>query len=259
MTARILQRTALAAALFAAIPLTSVDGVSQPPTTATASPSPLSTSAANHLANLKSHGTSEIERRISNLTAAATKLSASTHLTPADKTALTNQINSEIASLGTLKSKLTADTNLTTARADVQSIVSDYRVYVLLLPKTRMVASADRFSEVEDQLTTLAAKLQSKINSAKASGQDVTAMQKSLADLNAKVADAKAKSASVVAPLLALQPTDYNSNHTVLVNYRNSLQAAHTDVMAARDDAKTIIQNLKSAKSSASPAASPAK
>lgn len=259
MSSRTLFRRALAAALFSAIPLSSVNAISQPPTTATASPSPLSTTQATHLANLKSHGTTEIERRLSNLNAALTKVSATTKLTAADKTALTNQINSEISSLTALKTKLTADTDLVTARTDVQSIVNDYRVYVLLLPKTRMVASADRFTEVETQLTTLASKLQAKVDADKTAGQDVSTIQKTLDDLKAKVADAQEKSTSVIAPLLALQPTDYNQNHAVLVNYRNSLQAAHTDVMAARDDAKTVIQELKGAKASSSPTASPSK
>lgn len=253
MRTRALFRTALAATLFSAIPLSSVNAVVSPAPTASTN------SQASHLANLKAHGTTEIERRLSNLTAALTKLSGTAKLTAADKTALTNQINAEISSLTALKSKLTADADLTTARADVKSIVNDYRVYVLLLPKTRMVASADRFSQVETQLTSLAAKLQAKVDADKTAGQDVSAMQKSLDDLKAKVADAQQKSTSVIAPLLALQPTDYNQNHTVLVNYRSSLQTAHTDVMAARDDAKSVIQSLKGAKSSASPTASPAK
>ena len=266
MSSRLL-RTAMAAALFSAIPLTSVDGVSQPPTTdkavaakTGASPAALTTTQAAHLANLKAHGTTEIQRRLSNLTAALTKLSATTKLTAADKTALTNQINSEISSLTALKTKLAADTDLTTARADVQNIVSDYRVYVLLLPKTRLIATADSFSTVETQFNTLANLLQAKIDSTKKAGKDVTALQASLNDLDAKLTDARTKSSSVIAPLLALQPGDYNSNHAVLVNYRNTLRAADTDLTTARDDAKSIISGLKNpAKASASPTASPAK
>lgn len=240
----------MAALLFAAIPLSSVNAVASTPLVA----SPLTTAQATHLDNLKSHGTAEIDRRISNLNAALLKLNATTKLTAADKTALTNTINAEISGLNTLKAKLTADTDLATARTDVQSIVSDYRVYVLLLPKTRLVASADRFTAVENQLTQLSVKLQTKVDAAKTAGKDVTTMQVSLTDLKNKLADAQEKSTSVIAPLLALQPTDYNQNHAVLVNYRNSLMAAHDGVMAARDDAKSVIQALKG---TASPSASP--
>ena len=250
MRSSILTRIALAALLFAAIPLSTAYAVAATPLVA----SPLTTSQATHLANLKTHGTTEIDRRISNLNAALLKLNATTKLTASDKTTLTTAINTEISSLNALKTKLTADTDLTTARADVQSIVNDYRVYVLLLPKTRLVASADRFTAVEGQLTQLVAKLQAKVGAAKAAGQNVTAMQTSLTDLKSKTADAQEKSTSTIAPLLALQPTDYNQDHAVLVNYRNTLMAAHDDVMAARDDAKSVIQALKGV---ASPSPSP--
>ena len=235
-----LLRATLAAVLVSALPLT-VNAVVSPAPTA----SPLSTTQATKLANLKSKGSTEIDRRISNLNAALTKLDASTKLAAADKTSLENQVKAEISGLTALKAKLIADTDLATARTDVQSIFADYRVYYLMLPKTRMVASADRFTSVEAALTTLEGKLQARVTAAKAAGKDITALQNLLDDMKAKIADAQAKSQSVVTPLLALQPTDYNQNHTVLLQYRASLKTAHDDLVASRDDAKTAIQDLK--------------
>jgi hypothetical protein len=236
-----LVKSIAAAALLAALPVATVSAV-----TATHTPSP--SPSTDRLGALKSKGSTEIDRRLANLNAALTKLTASTKLTATDKATLIAQVQAEVAGLTALKAKLVADTDIATARADVASIVADYRVYVLMLPKARMVASADRFTVVEDKLTTLQGKLQAKVTTRKTAGQDVTALQAKLDDMTAKIADAKAKSASMVTQLLALQPTDYNSNHAVLVQYRASLKTAQTDLKAARDDAKFVADALKAAK-----------
>jgi hypothetical protein len=233
-----------AAALLAALPLATVSAV-----TSTHSPTP--TPSADRLANLKSKGTTEIDRRLANLNAALTKLTASTKLSATDKATLTKQVQAEITGLTALKAKLAADTDLATARADVASIVADYRVYVLMLPKVRMVASADRFAVAEQKLTVLHDKLKAKVDPEvdnSASTSNATALTAKLDDMAAKIADAKAKSASMVTQLLALQPTDYNANHAVLVGYRASLKTAQTDLKAARDDAKFVADALKATK-----------
>jgi hypothetical protein len=223
MNRRTLTRAATAAALVAAIPLTVI---------AASSPT---------IAALKSKGDTEIARRIDNLDAASGKLSESKTVTDADKATLRKQIEDEVNGLTDLKEKLDAETTIAGARADVASIVTDYRVYALILPKVRMTASADRFAVVEDKLTALHDKLVTK------AGTDATLKSK-LDDMSAKIAAAKTTSSSVVSQVIALQPTDYNQNHTVLVQYRASLKSAQQDLKAARDDAKFVIDSLKAAK-----------
>lgn len=246
-------RIAAASFLLAAIPVAQLSAVGDPPTsnaTVTTSPTPTpsaSPSAAlntQHLDNLKTRGAAEIKRRETNLTAALTAIEANTKLASADKVSLSGQVQGEISNLQALATKLAADTTVTTAAADVQSIVTEYRVYVLLLPKVRLVAAADRFAVVEGKLTTLAATLQTKITAEKAAGKNVTTMQTQLTDLTTQTAAATTKSTSVVAPLLALQPADYNTDHTVLASYRATLATALTEITAARNDAQLIVKAL---------------
>jgi hypothetical protein len=231
MNKRILVRAATAAVLFAALPLSAV-AVSTP------TPTP-SAAQAQRLTNLKSKGTAEIDRRLANLNSALGKLNASTKLTAANKATLAKQIQDEIAGLTALKAKLAADTELATARTDVASIVSDYRVYALMLPKARLVSSADRFAVAEDKLQTLHDKLAAK--PLKDGANDVA---EKLADMQAKITAAKTISDPLTAQLLAIQPTDYNANHATLVQYRASLKTAQDDLKAARDDAKSVIATL---------------
>jgi hypothetical protein len=203
------------------------------------SPTPVAATAAQKLAALQSKGTAEIDRRLSNLTAATAKLAASTKLTAADKTALTTQVQDEITGLTALKAKLAAETAIAGARADVVSIVADYRVYVLVLPKTRLVASADRFAAAEDNLTSLYTKLKGKVPATDA------ASTAKLADMQSHIAAAQTISGSLASKLLALQPTGYNANHAVLMQYRATLKTAQADLVAARDDAKAVRGTLK--------------
>lgn len=267
-----LSRLALPAALLATFPLTSNAVVSPAPARVTptpaskaaadATPNPpalasLSAAAqAQRLANLKTRGDTEISRRLSNLNNALAKVQTVTTLSTADKAALVGQIQAEISGLNTTKSKLDTDTTLATARTDVQTIVTDYRVYALMLPKARLTATFDQLAVVETKLNKLANQLGAAINSAKASGKDVTATQASLADMQAKIAAIATLTDGQVAKLLALQPSDYNTDHTVLESYRTTLVTAQTDAKAAASDASSIIQGLGSGKA-ASPSASP--
>lgn len=240
MRLRTLVKNTIAAILIAMLPL--------PIASAATSPAAAAAAQAQKIANLQTKGAAEIDRRVANLSAALEKLGASTKLSLADKASLTAQVQSELTGLASLKAKLAADTTLTAARADVASIVTEYRVYVLMLPKARLAAAADRFAIVEDKLTSLNAKLTAAVDQQKTAGKDVSALEAKLSDMKSQTAAATSATQGLVAKLIALQPTDYNTSHAVLVTYRESLKTAQTDAVAARDDAKSVIDGLKALK-----------
>jgi len=251
MKRRGIQQIGLAALLLAVLPVaafaaatTGTVAAGTPQATPSATPASTETDA-QRLANLKSRGAIEIERRINNLTAAQTDLSKSKFLTSSDEAALDTQLKNELSGLAMLKTHLAADTTLAEAQADVQGIVNDYRVYVLMLPTVRMTAVSDRFTQVEQNLTTLMPLLQTRITTAESAGKSIAALQTSLYDMQAKTAAATSLTSGLAAKLLTLQPTDYNSDHTILESYRTSLGAAYADVQAARTDAESIISGLK--------------
>jgi hypothetical protein len=245
-----LQRMIIVGALMAAIPVFGASAVSTVSKTPSVTPRPTATTAptetdAQKITNLQTKGTAEIQRRINNLNTSLTGLAASTKLSAGDKTALTAEVQAELTGLIALKSKLASDTTLAECVTDVQNIFNDYRVYALLLPKIRMITVTDRFTAVEAELTTLQPLLQTAIDTQNAAGKSTTAMQATLDDLHTKTAAAGALTSIVDAPLIALQPTDYDSNHAVLETYRTSLGTALADIQAASSDAKTLAAELK--------------
>lgn len=204
-----------------------------------------STTDQQHLQTIISKGDQEITRRLATLNTLDSKINAATKLNATDKSYLTAEVNGEITGLTTLKTKLDADTTLAAARADAQSIFNEYRVYALVAPKVSLVKVADDQQVVEGKLTALIQKLQTRINTAKSNGKDVTTLQNQLNDLTTQVNNAQSISSSIEQKVLTLQPSDYDSNHAILSGDSTQLKAAHSDNEAAYNDAKNIISELK--------------
>lgn len=204
---------------------------------------------------LRAAGDCEINRRFVTLDGLTYLVNHSDVLTADHKTDLLSGggINpasflSEHSGLTTLKASIDADTTIATLRTDIGRIAPDYRVYLLVVPKTHIVAAADGSTKVAARFGPLASELQVLINQAKADGKDVTAAQAKLDDLNAKVGQANALIAPVAGKVLPLSPADWNSGAAkpVLQAARQSLHQARGLLVDARQDAHQIIVLLGS-------------
>ncbi len=197
-----------------------------------------------HLDSIHSRGSQEITRRITYLNNLLTQINNANHITVADKSALISIINNEISGLTALKATLASESSLSNAKADVQTMINEYRVFALIIPQVRMVIYADNQQTNQAKLTTLAGKLQLRLNDAKKAGTDITALQADLVDMNAKIAAAQVLSSYVETNVIKVTPVQYDANHSILVQYHQDLQTAHADNAAAYNDAKTIIAGL---------------
>lgn len=226
---------------------TTAVGASSNSATSTGSSSSLSaTTQQQHLTNIKTKGAAEITRRLTSLNTVLSKINTATKLSSSDKTTSIDEVNTEITGLRTLQTQLSADTTLTSAISDAQSIISEYRVYVLVLPKIWLVKTADDQQVTQANLTTLAGKLQSRLTAEKTAGKDITTLQNDLNDMNIQITDSQKISPVVEADVIKLQPSDYNSDHTILAGDASQLSIAHGDNVAASTDAKNIITGLES-------------
>ena len=198
-----------------------------------------------HQQNIIAKGDQEIERRLTTLNKLTDKVNAATKLTAADKATLSAEVSSTISGLASLKTELDSSTSLSATVGDAKSIYTEYRVYALVAPKIGLIKVADDQQVVEAKLSTLAQKLQTRITAAQQAGKNVTTLESELADMNAKISAAQAISANIESTVINLQPSDYNSNHTVLSGDNTQLQTAHADNVAAYADAKEIVSALK--------------
>jgi hypothetical protein len=235
-TKRLIAATAIATALVTGGAAASA--VAAPPTTS-------AQRQAAGIAFLKQRGNIEIDRRLGALTTLRGVVTDAKHLTDADRQSLLTEINNDTSGLTALKTKIDNDTELATTRADVKSIVTAYRVYVLLEPKVHLVRAADASSDLGDAFGRLATKLQTRIDTAKHGGKDVTAAQAALDDLRAKVADAKGKAAPIPADVVPLTPAGYPGNRPTLVAARGTMLLVKADYETARSDAKNVVTALR--------------
>lgn len=232
-------------------------GISDNPKTHTATPdsSTSTTEQAQQTAQLKllqKRANAEIERRIVKLNSLTTLITNSKKLNATDKSNLQAEITGEIngdntfMGLKNLQAKIDSDTTLAIALQDKQSIVTEYRVFVFIVPQVHIVSVADQQQTIENKISDFAANiLQTRITAAQNQGKDVSSLQTQLDSMKQSVANATSLSSSTEQKVIALRPADYDGNTTILKQYRQNLQTAHQDNQTAINDAKQIAQRLE--------------
>jgi hypothetical protein len=201
-----------------------------------------------HLQNIISKGNAEINRRLTSLGQLSGQITSSAKLAAADQTALEAEVNSEISGLKSLQTQLDSETQLSNGIKDAQSIISDYRVYALILPKVWLIKTADNQQATEAKLSVFAQKLQTRLTAEQTAGKDATTLLTDLAAMNSDISSAQSISSSIEQSVVPLQPTDYDTNHSVLSGDAAQLKTAHANNVAAYNQAQAIVNGLESLK-----------
>ena len=187
--------------------------------------------------------TGAITRRVLALRELSTAAKSIVRLTDADRSELTTQLQDQINGLTSLNAKIQGDTDESQVKADADKIVSDYHVYVLMIPKARGVVVADIELNAEDRLSKLADRLQSMID--QATGNDTTKAKADLASLRAKLATVTTSVTPLPDALLALAPGGYPGNRPTLETTRTTLRTGRQALNDAATLARTVIADLK--------------
>ncbi len=211
---------------------------------------------ATRLTNLRTRAGLEINRRVASLNKLITKIGGLKRLTADQKSSLTIQVQTEITNLNTIKTKIDADSDLETLKTDTKSIVTSYRVYALFMPKIEILAASDMLIETSDKISSIAAKLQTKVDEAKVKGKDVTALQTTISDIQGKIADAKTQAQNAQNAVIPLTPDGYPGNKATLQSARAMLVAGRKDLEAIRLAIKTVRLDSQTFRKTASPEAS---
>lgn len=210
--------------------------------------------AANRsVETLRAVGDCEVDRRITTLNELDARVAGSAILTPDHANQLRhsgpNPVNydAEKAGLTALKAKIDGETDIAELRLDIEAIAKDYRVYLLVVPKTHLVTAADAGDKAVDKLGEVATRLEEAIAKAAGQGKDVTQANALLADLKAKAAQADALIAPIAGSVMPISAADFNAGpgKTAIDNARESARQARDLLKGAREDARQIIALLK--------------
>ena len=111
----------------------------------------------------------DISNRIDSLNKTLEKIQAMKNVSDSEKAPIASDLQSEVTKLQALKSKIDSDTDLATIKADLATIISGSRIYVLVIPRANILASVDKINTIATMFGTISTKLQSRINEIKAS------------------------------------------------------------------------------------------
>jgi hypothetical protein len=248
VTAGVIGAAALALGLGAGPSIGAGAGALAPPaasapfgTAATATPVLLaSTVSAQSLPAVQARAAKAISRRVDSLNAAIAKVTADKDL-GSGQAVILQHLQADVPALQQLGQKIAADTTVTAAQADVATIYSDYRVYALVLPATRLAARSGAITTTDlPQLTARSAALAAKENPA-----DQATVAPLVADLNTQIGGASSAASGVAASVEGFAPAQWNANHALLSAARASFQTARGDVRAARQDMVKIRSALR--------------
>lgn len=198
------------------------------------------------VAALKARGDAEIQRRLVTLAADATRVTDAQQKSKVDLSSLSSLISADQSGLTALKTKIdTQDTTVAQLVPDVQSIVTAYRVYVLVDPKIHLTIAADREAMIAQLLTTVDQTLTAKVNALPPTQPGVADAKAALADLGPKVADALSKAGQVPGNVASLSPSGYPANASVLKSNLTTVQQVRTELGQARADVERIRSDIK--------------
>jgi hypothetical protein len=183
-----------------------------------------------------------VTRRVLALRERLTTAKSLDRVSDGDRTALVSQLQEQINGLTSLSARIQGDVDEATLRADAQRIVTDYRVYVLTIPKARGFVVADVELAAADRLSSLADRLASAVDQARG---DTTAARADLALVRSKLATVSGTVTPVPSGLLALEPAEYPANHPILEQARQSLRAGRSALSDAAGFARLVIAELK--------------
>ena len=160
-------------------------------------------------------------------------------------------ISADQSGLATLGQKIAADTDPATLAADIRSIFTDFRVYLVVTPQADTAAAC---GHVTTAATTLGGDLASAnqlIAVAKAAGRDTAAAEAAAADMATQLDAASGPARDAAASVAALTP-DHGDASVAAANAA-AVDAAHAQLTgagkalrAATADLKTIVTQARS-------------
>lgn len=222
-----------------------VGGVA-PAFAATGAPAPAATHAAASLSTVQQRGATLIAERLTSLGTAITRVTAAKDATASDRAKILGTLTSDKSALTALAAKIHADTSIATARADVASIFTTYRVYAVALPQSYIAIGADRIGD------TAVPRLQSAHDRLQGRGADKAQLAVMQNDIDTAAQDVKGLDSEA----LAVTPAAFNADHSVMSALRARLKDAVAHIKAAAMIGKELV-GLKAPHASAPVTPSP--
>ncbi len=174
----------------------------------------------------------EVDKRIENLNKTIEKIVGAKNISESDRSSLKSSVEGEITRLEALKSKISSSTDLKTVQADTKTVISGSRINALVIPKITILASVSRINTVATMLDTVALKLQTRIDTLKTEGKDVSKLETLMSDVKSNIS--KAKGEALTAETTIKNLVADNGDKTKLADNNTNLKSARESIKKAQ-------------------------
>ena len=129
---------------------------------------------STELQNVITRANSLIASRLSSLNSLMTRVQGDTRLSSDEKSSLTSEIQTDITGLTALQTKIDADTDVTTARSDTKTIITNYYIYAVFMPKMRLLITLNNLQTTTAYIQALETQLQSLVTTLQSQGKNIS-------------------------------------------------------------------------------------
>jgi hypothetical protein len=208
------------------------------PAAGAASATTLTCSTAQ-LSFVQQHVHAAVTRREATITTLTGLLAGRPHVTDAHRATLDGLYASDAPGLRAVDAKVQADTTCLAAVTDGRTVVTSFRVYLLLVPQTRLVSASDTGTWAAGRMAAAEPAAQAAVN-AMTDPNRKAAAQARLDALTSDVAAAQSAYSGVADGALALVPADIPAAESTLDGYRTKVAQGNADLRRAVADAKAL-------------------
>lgn len=210
---------------------------------------------SQRLEKIKTQADKLISNRIASLNSLLQRVTNDTRLSADEKSYLSSQIQSTIDNLNALKAQIDADTDVDTAKADAKTIITNYYIYRIFVPKIRLLLAVNNLQALSLKLSSTSASIQNLINTLKNEGKDTSVLQNLLDDVSLQL--------SVINTTLTNDKTKLETLNTtsdfqaVLVQVRKDLAEVRSNFAKIRNDIAQMRTNFRGIRKSTTPSSNP--
>jgi hypothetical protein len=179
--------------------------------------------------------------RLGDLNARVTLVKQTPWLTAADGSSLLSELNGEISGLGPLATTIQAEQSVTAFRTEAAAILSEYRVYALVLPQVHLVRATDQVTQVIlPDLESAQSLLGQQIQLAGQLHKNISATAAPMSDLATQIGALQTATNGLSAKMLAFTPAQWNANPSLWIGPRGQLGSVRTAAGRALSDIKAV-------------------
>ncbi|GMR02325.1 MAG: hypothetical protein BMS9Abin20_0656 [Acidimicrobiia bacterium] len=184
---------------------------------------------------IKERAAAAIDRRLATLDTLTERVGNSKHMTDRHKGTLLGEYATASFGLSALGRDIQAAETLEELRNLIPAIAEDFRIYLVVVPKSRQVGASDRVADVVERLDEAADTVAEAIRRGEEAGYDMSDARWWLVSARDDIAEARRTGIPVADDVIGLQASDWEEPASSrLQEGRRRLENARVDVRKAK-------------------------